>query len=297
MLIGCGVDAIALTEDTGYRQLVANSFDFVQPWNEFKMPEFCHSRAGADIISDFAKNTGLALRGHCLLWHYAVPFWLNSYISFEERWTLVENYFEEILSAYPHAIAWDVCNECFNDQGTPRNHLRYLLGEDYIEKAYRLANSINPKATLFYCDNQVKFPKKWDTIISYLVNLRNTGVPIHGVALQLHSNLFPNLDGETVEELIAKLISLGFIVQVPEIVVWNHKLIPYGEIRQGEIYNDLIDACKTADLIGFWAPFDRYPWTLQPESCTPGFWDEKHQPKKLYERCLVAIQNRLSNSR
>ena len=286
--LGCGVNAKNLKEDLKYQELIKSNFNYICPQNEFKLNYIYADKLNpnfepADYIAEFSKENNLALRGHCFLWHHSIPNWLNTSLTQDEAWLLVYKYMHQMIERYS-VICWDVCNECFSNDGGFRKHLIYILGSDYIAKCFKLAHSINPHVPLFYCDNQIKFERKWDIILKCLDGMRSDGIPIHGVALQAHSNLYPELTKTTTLKLINRLKSAGFLVHCPEIVVWNDQVFSYfGEMRQLEIYKGLIEACSQSELIGFWSPFDKYPWLLRPEQCRPGFWDANYHPKKSHK--------------
>ncbi len=285
---GCAVNAKVLKSDLTYQELIKSNFNYVCPQNEFKLNYVCNDITNfnfesGDYIADFCKKNNLALRGHCFLWHHAIPNWLTTSLTQDEAWLLVYKYMHQMIERYS-VISWDVCNECFNNEGEFRKHLIYILGNDYISKSFKLVRSIDPYTPLFYCDNQIKSERKWHVVIKCLQAMKNDGVPINGVALQAHSNLYPELSCSATLKLINKLKYAGFLVHCPEIVVWNNQAFAYyGEMLQLEIYKGIIKACLQSDLIGFWAPFDKHPWILKPEQCCPGFWDADYHPKKSHK--------------
>lgn len=67
--------------DSRYAATLAREFDQLEPENEMKWLLLRPARdrfdfAPADDLVRFAKQNGMVVRGHTLLWHQAVPKWL-----------------------------------------------------------------------------------------------------------------------------------------------------------------------------------------------------------------------------
>jgi endo-1,4-beta-xylanase len=84
--------------------------------------------------------------------------------------------------------AWDVVNEVFEENGTFRNSVFYrLLGEQFIDLAFRTARAADPNAKLYINDYNLDGPgAKVDAMIALIGRLRSRGVPIDGVGSQAH---------------------------------------------------------------------------------------------------------------
>lgn len=115
--------------------------------------------ADADRIVQFAKENGMELRFHTLVWHNQTPDWFfldkegkpmveetDPQKREENRKLLLqrlENYIRAVVLRYKDDIkSWDVVNEVIepNDPGGMRNSPWYqITGTEYIEVAFRAA--------------------------------------------------------------------------------------------------------------------------------------------------------------
>ena len=103
----------------------------------------------------------------------------------------LEQHIETVMKYYTGKVyAWDVVNEAISDDG--RYILRQdspwfkILGEEFIEIAFRKAHEVDPDALLFYNDYNIERAYKRDRTIEMLKKMLDKGVPIHGVGIQGH---------------------------------------------------------------------------------------------------------------
>src|SRR5690606_3202536 len=131
----------------------------------------------------------------------------------------LRDHIHTVVKRYKGKIyAWDVVNEAIDDN--PANYLRpsewlKICGEDYIAKAFIYAHEADPDAQLYYNDYNTERPEKRDRIFKLLKQLKDQGVPIHGVGLQGHWSLYEPTKTE-LQETIQKFASLGLKVQITE---------------------------------------------------------------------------------
>jgi endo-1,4-beta-xylanase len=88
--------------------------------------------------------------------------------------------------------AWDVVNEVIADGDTPNRHdMRdsrwfQVLGEGFVDEAFRLADEHFPDAALFINDYNTEMPEKRADYLSLIRTAKVRGVPIDGVGHQAH---------------------------------------------------------------------------------------------------------------
>lgn len=120
--------------------------------------------------------------------------------------------------------AWDVVNEAFEENGnirsgTSSNDVFYwapVLGRSYIANAFRYANTADPAALLFLNDyNLESSTQKLDSFIAMVNELKGQSVPIHGVATQMHINIFTS--NNAIDNMFTKLAATGLKVHVSEL--------------------------------------------------------------------------------
>jgi endo-1,4-beta-xylanase len=80
--IGAAVDLAALQGEPLYRETLHKEFNLCVAENAFKQSSvwtgpYEYAFEGPDLLAAFANENGMALRGHTLVWHQAVPDWLR----------------------------------------------------------------------------------------------------------------------------------------------------------------------------------------------------------------------------
>lgn len=110
--------------------VITKNFNWVVAENCMKC-EVIHPQEGvydftlADKFVDKAKAAGLKVQGHCLIWHSQCAPWFHfdkdgKLVSREELKKRMREHIYTIVSHFKGRIdAWDVCNECFEDDGSP----------------------------------------------------------------------------------------------------------------------------------------------------------------------------------
>jgi endo-1,4-beta-xylanase len=188
--------AIAYTPfaDTGeagkqYRQFIVDNFSAVVCENEMKWyrnekEPGQEDYSQADALLAFAKENGLAMRGHCLFWEkqkYAQP-WLVALDPIQLR-AAVEKRLASAAGRYAGKLAaWDVDNEILDG-----SFYRERLGPDIIGWMFRETARLDPKTPLFL--NEYGILGDDDRIERYVGrvrDLRNDGARVGGLGVQSH---------------------------------------------------------------------------------------------------------------
>jgi len=112
--------------------------------------------------------------------------------------------------------AWDVVNEAFEDDGSWRKTKFYeIIGEDYMELAFRFAHEADPDAELIYNDYSMFHPGRRNAVVNLVHSLKDKGIRIDGVGMQAHYGMdYPDL--EAVEESILAFGDAGVDVHITE---------------------------------------------------------------------------------
>jgi endo-1,4-beta-xylanase len=227
---------------------------------------------GADRIRDYARDNGMNLRFHTLVWHEQGADWMLKdengveLAATPENKQLVlqrlETYLREVVARYKDDVRdWDVVNEVI-DENRPdgmRNSAWYrLTGLDFIRTAFRVTREVaGEEAKLYINDYNTHQPRKRDFLYDLAVGLRNEGVPIDGVGHQTHINIAsPSI--ELITDSIRKFGEAGFDNQLTELdvsVYTNNSdaytVVPEGLlVEQGQRYKELFQALKSLDMEG-----------------------------------------------
>lgn len=188
---------VSLDQTADWPKIVAN-FDCVVPENCMKC-EVIHPEEGvydftlADQLVDKALASGLKVYGHCLVWHSQCAPWFHvdkdgKLVSPEVLKKRLRDHINTIVSHFRGRITgWDVCNECFEDNGTLRKSLFYqILGPDYIPLAFQYAHEADPNAELYYNDYSMNKAEKVEGVVNFFRPLVKAGLPITSINFQGH---------------------------------------------------------------------------------------------------------------
>ena len=193
---GAAVSVNLLKTKTAYRNLVIKEYNSLTPENAMKFAALhpaanTYSWTDADYLVTFAQTNNQRVHGHTLVWHQSLPDWVTNFVGDSTAWeNLLKTHIQTVVTHFKGKVAsWDVVNEAINDDGTLRNSIwRQKLGDDYIARSFQYAHAADSAALLFYNDYGHEYGVTKRTAILNLVNnLKNRGIPIHGIGLQMHT--------------------------------------------------------------------------------------------------------------
>lgn len=205
--IGVGV-GVRLLEDEACASLIRKQFQILTPENCMK-PQGVHPAesewnfADADRFVNFAKESGLEVVGHCLVWAKddRTDQWMmveqgDQPVSKEKLLERIENHVNTVVERYADSVTmWDVVNEALADgeDGYLRDSVySRTTGIDFIETAFRAARAKDPDALLIYNDYNCHFPGKRKKLLRLLKELKERGVPVDAYGMQGHFELGDN---------------------------------------------------------------------------------------------------------
>jgi len=315
--IGVAVSPRALkTDEAG---LIMQHFGSMTAENAMKMgpihpEENRHDWAGADSIAAFARRNNLKLRGHTLCWHNQAPRWFFTHangdtVTKEVLLQRLKEHITAVVTRYKDVIyAWDVVNEVISDRPDEfyRNSPFYrICGDEFIAKAFEYAHAADPKALLFYNDYNEINPVKREKIYTLVKNLKDAGVPIHGLGLQGHWSIFEPTE-QVLTETFEKFKLLGVQLQITELDLSVYPkehsrrerkpedadtaYTPERETKQAEMYEMIFRVFrKYKDVltgVTFWNISDRHSWLdnfpVPGRKDHPLLFDRNLKPKKAY---------------
>jgi endo-1,4-beta-xylanase len=300
--------AVNLTTIESQKDLLRKHFNSITAENDMKFIEIQPAEGQftfekADQLAAFAKENGMKMRGHTLVWHNQTPDWVFEDADRETLLQRMQDHITKVMKRYKGTIfCWDVVNEAVTDEGPelyrPTKWLE-IIGEDYIEKAFEFAHEADPDALLFYNDYNESNPEKREKIYKLVKSLVDKGVPIHGVGLQAHWNLVnPSL--EDIRTAIQRYASLGLKLHLTEldVSVFNFEdkrtdlTEPTCEMLelQAERYHQVFQLLRQyrdhITSVTFWGAADDYTWLsdfpVRGRRNWPFLFDENHQPKESF---------------
>lgn len=317
--------------------VITKNFNWVVAENCMKC-EVIHPQEGvydftlADKFVDKAKAAGLKVQGHCLIWHSQCAPWFHfdkdgKLVSREELKKRMREHIYTIVSHFKGRIdAWDVCNECFEDDGSPRKSLFWqILGTDYIPLAFQYAHEADPNVQLFYNDYSMNKPAKVEGVANFFRPLIEQGLPVTAIGMQGHmiledaKELLPQYDHSI--KTIAALGVPTFFSELDLSVLPN----PYGfsganvsdrftytpekdpfkegltkekeaEINQYwvDFYKMLIPHKDNILRLNFWCLNDANSWRndfpIQGRSDYATLYDRQNQPKGMIQEIINLVK-------
>ena len=329
ILIGAAVSPFFL-KDEKYAAIARNEFSSLTCENEMKPQHtldrektlLCGTKNRASLRFDaaqtalsFAKENGLKVRAHTLVWHNQTPRWF-----FAEDWSdqadaplvkpelmleRLENYIRDemdyINTAYPSLVyAWDVYNEFIEpDNDHPkgcrlRKNLWYeLFGEESPLYAFGFARKYAfPGQKLFYNDyNEYEQPKR-GFILDLLSPLIAKGL-VDGMGMQSHMLIdYPRMDAY--RSAINDYASAGLSLHVTELDIRSLDDSEGGRKaladRYGEIFETIVGSGKI-ESVTFWGLGDAQSWLSKPDApAYPLLFDREARPKEAYYAVCEALK-------
>ncbi|EUC28130.1 glycoside hydrolase family 10 protein [Bipolaris zeicola 26-R-13] len=187
-------------------------------------------------------------------------------------------HFEAIMHRHEGRIdRWDVVTEALKTMGggLNANDFSRQLGPGYINEAFRTARAASPGAKLYINENQVEvLPCKRQELEDLVFRIVADGVPIDGVALQMHITEVAPVHG-VITDMVRFYKALGLQVEIAEMDV--HTL---NKILQTQIYGAVVKEALEAGItdINFWGFTDKHAHTWVP-GAKPLMFDENYKPK------------------
>ena len=271
----------------------------------------------ADKIANFCRSNGIKLRGHCLMWHAQIGEWMykdekGDLVSKEKLFQNMKHHITAIVERYKDVVyAWDVVNEAISDGGwqggrrgmgehpSPyRNSPLYqIAGDEFIKKAFIYAREADPNVLLFYNDYNAADPGKRDRIYNMVKSMKEEGVPIDGIGMQGHYNVY----GPSMEDVDAALTKYSTIVKhihITELDIRANQEMG-GQLNFSRDGGNISQVVKTlqedqyarlfkvlrkhkdvVDNVTFWNLSDRDSWLGARNYPLP--YDENNKAKRVY---------------
>lgn len=289
--IGTCANADALLADPQYGKVLAEQFNMITPemcmkFQAIHPSENEYAFAESDALVEFARLNNMRMRGHCLVWHEALPLYVWDVYKAgkkDELRTLLLNHVAKIVSRYKGKIKeWDTLNEVFSsDFDVPTSDNPYALrgkAEDdnnpsmwYNSFGYEIyidvlkkVKEIDPACENWINDfgtDQAYGLQKVENMIAFvkMVNGKNPGL-IDGIGFQAH-NYDPIEDPSVASECLANMQKVseeaGVKVRISELDVSEAS-------ENASLFEDKLDICTDfaknpkCTSLGMWGFTDRY---------------------------------------
>lgn len=328
--IGAGWALTGSLSDAGYRDLLIRECGLLVPENELKWyalrPDAgTFNYAPADRIADFAREHGMRMRGHTLLWHHPqwFPAWAEGHdygsrpASTVER--LLVGHIDAVVGRYGALIdSWDVVNEAVDaNTGALRETAfsRRMSGpEPVMDLAFHAARAAAPGSQLVYNDYM-----SWEAghethqagVLRLLEGFKARGVPVDALGVQSHigsGNTDESAGFDTAREdnwrrFLDAVVAMGYDLVITEFDVHDKNLPVDPTVRDaavaalGRRYLDLMLSYPQMGDVMCWGICDRYSWLQNiwpradrlPKRPTP--YDADYRAKPLRTAIADALRN------
>lgn len=293
----------------------AAQFNLVVAENEMKIDATEPSRGNfslgsANELIKFANANDMDVRGHTLVWHSQVPGWISEDgKKNNHKWTkeqllgIMRDHINGVAGALKGKVReWDVVNECLDDDQSvvwndPTAYKlrasvwKDVIGEEFIEQAFRMAHEAAPDAELYLNDYGVEFmgQPKAEAHYNLAKKLVEKNVPIHGVGLQCHITT-GQLDARKLKENIRRYQDLGLKCIITELdIAQADPKDANAARRQAEDYCATIMAALSQEncpTVLIWGLCDPDSWREN----NPLIFDGSVKPKEAYYGVHAALR-------
>ena len=289
----------------------------------------------SDALMHIADKAGMEVVGHALVWHHQVPHWIfkdkkGDPVSREVLIQRMKDHILKVVTRYKGKIKfWDVVNEAVDLKYENGQQVAFyrespwykIIGEDYIELAYRFAHEADPDALLLYNDYSMTDLVKTQFVADMVKDLKGKGIPIHGVGMQGHWHLEWPTDSDLRKALdILSAVDVKISVSELDLRVLPHpkdtemgadirlnikrmnQLDPYTDgipkkilKKQAKKYASLfkifLEYSDVIERVSFWGVVDHHSWLrdwpVKGRTVYPALFDRNYSPKPAY----FAIRN------
>ena len=259
-----------------------------------------------EVLAVAARNQQTVFGGPLVYDNPLAPAWLSfdqpdcGGWSADELEGIMKNYIQTVAGKFSGKIAaWEVVNEPISSGD---NCWRQILGDGYIERAFRYARIADPVAQLFLNEEF-----GWDGVdknltdqfFSIVRSMKADGAPIDAVGIQMHLNaevLRPSYP-EEFHYFLQQARAAGVKVFITEMDVYQGRAGFFSDPFdvQKNIFGTIATTCladSNCRILMVWGVSDAYTWlTGQFSDPQPLLFDDQFGEKPAYFAVLQALQN------
>lgn len=299
-------------EEAAWVELVRANFSQFTPEWEMKLEAImgddgAYDFSRADRCAQFARDVGLRLHGHALVWYSQTNdyFREQSGPAFGREY---DRYVRTVAARYRgQAVSWDVVNEPVAEDGRGLRDCLWSerLGQDgYIQRAFEVAAEADPTAVLFLNEyNLENLPEKGATFLKLVERLLKAGAPIGGIGTQSHLDI--EIPAGRITKFFEQAAQFGLPIHVSELDASLTRGVGFDprprEMRLGQQQARVRELCEAflslpeAQRWAFtvWGARDTDSWLLrrdnQWDGDSPLLFDAEGRPNAMYDTVADAF--------
>ncbi len=339
-LIGAAVNGYML-RDERHRELIRRQFTSLTAENEMKPerlldreatlalgdPVRCALRFDtADRMLAFARECGIRVRFHTLVWHNQTPRWFFTagwndapdapFADAETVLARLEAYILQVMNhvntAFPGLVyCWDVVNEAVETSQDDPDGLRTrspwyrTAGPGFLAHAFRAARKGQAEGQLlFYNDYNSYFPDKQAAILKLLRRLQAENL-VDGMGMQTHMDI-SRWNLPAFEAGARAYAELGLTLHVTEMDIHCPGADAESQAELARDYGDfftmLLRLQRDGAKIGsatLWGVTDRFTWLrfFRKQESHPLLFDGEMRTKPAFDAVMDALKSGEANKR
>jgi endo-1,4-beta-xylanase len=229
----------------------------VTPEYELKWDAICRDPdfpdySAVDALVSLASDNALAVHGHTLWWHEAVPPVLGARTEDQFREAALSHLRTTVARYAGRLHSWDVVNEPLEPadgrtDGLRKTRFLAAFGPDYIEIAFRQAALLDPEAVLVLNEMGLEYAssaaeRKRRQMLALLEREKARGTPIACLGIQSHlTALEQPRDHPELRTFLREVRAMGLSVMITEMDVSDH-LCPRDPRRRDAIVAEMYRA-------------------------------------------------------
>jgi endo-1,4-beta-xylanase len=269
-------------QDQDFQAAVLREMNMIVPENELKWDTLrpsptTYDFTKADYLVHFARANGKKIRGHCLAWHNQLPHWFSSVVHSGNASQFLTDHITTVVRRYAGQMhSWDVVNEQVETWEANVDGIRVtpwltVLGDDYMDLAFRTAHAADPNALLVYNDYALELNTDWHTarrqrLLRLLQDFKAKGTPVHALGIQSHMTPEGVFDPAIFTSFLNHVAALGYAIIISEMDVVD-KTFPADIASRDAMVADVYRRFWTTALAHpavkvalTWGLTDKYTW-------------------------------------
>ena len=273
--------AAEIERDDAYRALYAReaailTTDWALNFGNIRPDADTFAFADGDAMLAFAREIGVPLRGHALIWNEDRPDWLMA-LSAAERRHVFDAHIDKVVSRHAGKLqSWDVVNEPFwPDHGIAGGWRDgpwlEAFGHDYVARAFRRVAAVDPAVKLVLNEAHSESADELggeirDNLERLVDNLLDAGVRLDAIGLQGHLSSQLPYDWDAFGAFLERLAARGLDIYITELDVDDSGFADDIDARDREtaaLYGDFLKtalAVPAVKAVITWQLSDRYSW-------------------------------------